>query len=46
MAQGIIDRIFMRFPSLRPVIMDIIIALLQIERDHTREIVETIISAE
>ena len=46
MAQGIIDRIFMRFPSLRPVIMDIIVALLQEERDHTREMVEAIISAE
>lgn len=46
MAQGIIDRIFMRFPTLRPVIMDIIITLLQAERDHAREMVENIISAE
>lgn len=42
----IIDRIFMRFPSLRPVIMDIIVQVLSSERDHAREIVEAIIDSE
>lgn len=36
----------MRFPSLRPVIMDIIIQVLGAERDHTREIVDAVIDAE
>lgn len=46
LASSIIERIFMRFPSLRPVIMDIITTVLGIERDHTREIVEAVIDAE
>ena len=46
MAQGIIDRIFSRFPSLIPEVMDIIITVLQDEREKTRAIVESIIDAE
>lgn len=36
----------MRFPTLRPVIMDIIVQVLSGERDHAREIVEAIIDSE
>jgi len=36
----------MRFPSLRPVIMEIITQVLSKERDHTREIVDAVIDAE
>ena len=36
----------MRFPSMRPVIMDIITQVLVSERDHARELVEAIIDAE
>ena len=36
----------MRFPSLRPIIMDIIISVLSKERDHAREIVDAVIDAE
>ena len=46
LASSIIERIFMRFPSLRTVIMDIITTVLSIERDHCREIVEAVIDAE
>lgn len=46
LANSIVEKIFLRFPSLRPEIMDIIINILQRERDHTREIVEAIIDAE
>ena len=46
MAQGIVDRIFSRFPSLIPEVMDIIITVLQDEREKTRALVESIIDAE
>ena len=46
MAQGIIDRIFSRFPALIPEVMDIIINVLQDEREATRVILESIIDAE
>lgn len=46
MAQGIVDRIFMRFPALIPEVMDIIIGVIQDEREKTRAIVEAIIDAE
>jgi len=46
MAQGIVDRIFSRFPSLIPEVMDIIITVLQEEREKTRVIVESIIDSE
>lgn len=36
----------MRFPSLRPEIMDIITGILQRERDHTRDLIEAIIDSE
>ena len=45
-AGAIVERIFMRCPSIRPEIMDIICSVLQAERDHTREIVEAVIDAE
>ena len=46
MAQGIVDRIFARFPSLIPEVMDIIISVLQEEREKTRVLAESIIDAE
>ena len=42
----IIDRIFLRFPSLRPVVMDIIVQILQELRDHAKDLIESIIDAE
>lgn len=36
----------MRFPSLKPVIMDIIVNILQELRDHTRVLVEAILDSE
>jgi hypothetical protein len=42
----IIDKVFMRFPALRPVIMDIIIQILVELREHTKSLVESIIDAE
>jgi hypothetical protein len=46
MAQGIVERIFARFPSLIPEVMDIIVTVIQDEREKTRAIVEAIIDAE
>jgi hypothetical protein len=46
MCQGIVDKIFQRFPSMIPEVMDIIINVLQEEREKTRVIVESIIDAE
>jgi hypothetical protein len=46
MAQGIVDKIFVRFPSLIPEVMDIIITVLQEEREKTRAILESLIDAE
>lgn len=46
MAQGIVERIFARFPSMIPEVMDIITTVLQDEREKTRVIVESIIDAE
>ena len=46
LASSIVDRIFMRVPTLRPEIMDIIVQCLQRERDHTRELVEAVIDSE
>lgn len=46
MAQGIVDRIFARFPTLVPEVMDIILNCLQEEKERTRAIVESIIDAE
>ena len=46
LASSIVERIFMRVPSLRPLIMEIIVSILQRERDHARELVEAVIDAE
>lgn len=46
MCQGIVDKIFQRFPSMIPEVMDIIVNVLQEEREKTRIIVESIIDAE
>jgi len=46
MAHGIVDRIFQRFPTMIPEIMDIIIKVLSKERDRAREVVEAIIDSE
>ncbi len=46
MAQGIVERIFSRFPSLIPEVMDIIVTVLQEEREKTRALLESIIDAE
>jgi len=42
----IIDRVFLRFPNLRPIIMDIIIQILAELRDYTKTLIESIIDAE
>ena len=46
MAAGIVDKIFQRFPTMIPEIMDIILKCLNKERDHAREVVESIIDSE
>jgi hypothetical protein len=46
MAQGIIEKIFARFPSLIPEVMDIIVTVLQEEREKTRALIEAIIDSE
>lgn len=45
-ASSIVDKIFQRFPSLVPEIMDVIVKCISKERDHAREIVEAIIDSE
>ena len=46
LAQSIVERIFNRVPTLRPLIMDIICMILQRERDHTRDLVEAVIDSQ
>ena len=46
LASSIVERIFLRVPTLRPELMDIICQILQRERDHTRELVEAVIDSE
>ena len=46
MAQGIVEKIFSRFPTMIPEVMDIITQVLQAEREKTRNIVESIIDSE
>jgi len=46
MAQGIVERIFSRFPTMIPEVMDIITGVLQDEREKTRVIVESVIDSE
>lgn len=45
-AHTIVEKIFQRFPSLIPEIMDIIIKSLSKDRDRAREVVEAIIDSE
>lgn len=45
-AGGIVDKIFQRFPSMIPEIMEIIVKVLAQERDRAREVVEAIIDSE
>jgi len=45
-ASSIVEKIFQRFPSMIPEIMDIIVKVLNKERDHAREVVEAIIDSE
>ena len=40
------DKIFSRFPTMIPEVMDIITTVLQAEREATRNIVESIIDSE
>jgi len=46
LAQSIVEKIFVRFPTIIPEIMDIITTTLIKERDKTRDIVEAIIDSE
>jgi len=46
MAQGIVERIFSRFPSMIPEVMDIITSVLQDEREKCRVLVESVIDSE
>lgn len=46
LASGIVNKIFQRFPSMIPEIMDIIVKTLSKEREKTREVVEAIIDSE
>lgn len=46
LANNIIEKIFMRFPTLKPDIMEIISSVLIEERDHTKYVVDSIIEAE
>lgn len=46
LASGIVEKIFVRFPTIIPDIMEIITGVLQAERDKAREIVEAIIDSE
>lgn len=45
-AHGIVDKIFQRFPTMIPEIMEIIVRVLSAERDRAREVVEAIIDSE
>ena len=46
LASGIVNKIFQRFPSMIPEVMEIIVKALTKEREKTREVVEAIIDAE
>jgi hypothetical protein len=46
MAQGIVERIFARFPTMIPEVMDIITTVLVDEREKTRTIIEAVIDSE
>ena len=42
----IVSKIFQRFPTMIPELMEIIIKALQKERDHARDIIEAVIDSE
>jgi len=46
LASTITDKIFMRFPAAKTVVMEYICEIIGKERDHCREIVEAVIDAE
>ena len=46
MASGAVEKIFQRFPSLIPEIMDIIVKVLNREREAARKVIEAIIDSE
>ena len=46
MAHGIVEKIFQRFPTMIPEIMEIIIRVISKEREYARKIVESIIDSE
>ena len=46
LASQIVDKIFQRFPTLIPTIMEIIVNVISADRDKARMIVESIIDAE
>ena len=46
LAGQIVERVFRRCPSIRPDVMDIIVEVLQEQRDKTRELVEAVVDAE
>jgi hypothetical protein len=41
-----VSKIFQRFPTMIPEMMEIIIKALQKERDHARDVIEAIIDSE
>ena len=45
-ASNIVNKIFQRFPTMVPIIMDIIVRCISTERDHAREIVEALLDSE
>ena len=46
MAEGIVQKVFSRFPSIIPEVMEIITTVLQAERDKCRDLAEAVIDAE
>jgi hypothetical protein len=46
MAAGIVDKIFSRFPTIIPEVMDIITTVLSNERDKCRDLAEAVIDSE
>lgn len=46
LASGIVNKIFQRFPSMIPEVMEIIVRTLSKERERTRELVEALVDSE
>jgi hypothetical protein len=46
MAQGIVDKVFVRFPTIIPDVMEIITTVLGEERDKCRDLIEAVLDAE